>query len=171
MNPSKGGEMSPSKGKNKDQLMQDLSLRSFDQSLPMTLLRAREAVMKKFIPSLQEHGLSPQQWRTIRALVQQDGLQISELSNRCHLLLPSMSRIIQNLEARNIVERRNVADDQRRKAIYLSQQGHELFALIAPKSAERYGFITEQFGEQKLQQLYDLLHELVSSIDEEKNED
>lgn len=127
--------------------------------------------MKKFIPSLQEHGLSPQQWRTIRALIQEDGLEISELSNRCHLLLPSMSRIIQNLESRNIVERRNVVDDQRRKAIFLSQHGRDLFAEIAPKSVERYEFITRQFGEQKIEQLYELLNDLVDSLDEEEHED
>jgi hypothetical protein len=34
------------------------------------LLRAREAVMKKFSPSLKQHDLSPQQWRVIRVLVE-----------------------------------------------------------------------------------------------------
>jgi DNA-binding MarR family transcriptional regulator len=37
---------------------QNKTLRAFDRSLPMALLRAREAVMKKFIPSLRENGLS-----------------------------------------------------------------------------------------------------------------
>ena len=34
------------------------ALRSFDRSLPMALLRAREAVMKKFLPSLRANNLS-----------------------------------------------------------------------------------------------------------------
>jgi homoprotocatechuate degradation regulator HpaR len=146
---------------------EQLHLRSFDRSLPMSLLRAREAVMKKFIPSLQEHGLSTQQWRSIRALVQEDGLEISTLANRCHLLLPSMSRIIQNLEARDLIERRSVKADQRRNAIFLTDAGRELFKEIEPKSAERYEFITHQFGEDKLEQLYGLLQDLVVSLEEE----
>jgi homoprotocatechuate degradation regulator HpaR len=145
---------------------EQLRLRSFDRSLPMSLLRAREAVMKKFIPSLQEHGLSTQQWRSIRALIQEDGLEISTLANRCHLLLPSMSRIIQNLEARDLIKRASVKADQRRNAIFLTDAGRELFKAIEPKSAERYEFITQQFGEEKLEQLYELLQDLVISLEE-----
>ena len=109
-------------------------LPGFDRSLPMSLLRAREAVMKKFTPSLKEHGLSAQQWRVIRSLEQQDGLEISELSERCYLLMPSMSRIAQNLESRQLIERRSVASDQRRSALFLTSKGQELYQIIAPKS-------------------------------------
>jgi len=121
-------------------------LPEFDRSLPMSLLRAREAVMSKFIPSLKEHGLSAQQWRAIRSLDQEDGIEISELSKRCYLLKPSMSRIVQNLEARKLIERRGVASDQRRTALFVTQAGRNLVAQVAPKSEERYQFISEQFG-------------------------
>lgn len=150
--------------------MVDKDLRGFKRSLPMSLLRAREAVMKKFMPSLKEHKLSPQQWRVIRALEDQNGLDISELSERCQLLMPSLSRIIQNLESRELVQRQTVETDQRRSVIFLSDSGRNLFELIAPKSIERYNYITEKFGYGKLELLYDLLDELVEKIDEEKSE-
>ena len=91
-------------------------LRGFNRSLPMSLLRAREAVMKKFMPSLKEHNLSSQQWRVIRALVDRDGAEISELSQRCQLMMPSLSRIIKNLESRALITRHSVESDQRRSA-------------------------------------------------------
>ena len=145
----------------------DRDLRGFKRSLPMSLLRAREAVMKKFMPSLKEHGLSPQQWRVIRALHEENGLDISELSERCQLLMPSLSRIIQNLESRKLVERQSVETDQRRSAIFLTASGRVLFDLVAPKSIERYNHITEKFGYGKLELLYDLLDELVEKIEED----
>ncbi len=43
-------------------------MREFSRSLPMSLLRAREAVMRQFRPSLRNHGLTEQQWRILRAL-------------------------------------------------------------------------------------------------------
>ena len=141
-------------------------MRSFDDSLPMNLLRAREAVMKQFIPTLQEHGLSPQQWRTIRVLQQESGLEISEVAKRTHLLLPSLSRIIQNLESRDLIERRSVENDQRRKALFLTESGKRIFKQIRPKSAQRYKRIAELFGQEKLDQLDELLHQLVISIDQ-----
>ena len=44
-------------------------MRSFEKSLPMALLRAREAVMRGFRRQLREHGLNEQEWRIIRALM------------------------------------------------------------------------------------------------------
>ena len=147
--------------------MTDKDLRGFERSLPMSLMRAREAVMKKFMPALKQHKLSSQQWRVIRALQDKDGVDISDLSARCYLLMPSLSRIIQNLESRAIIDRRSVASDQRRSNIYLTKEGLALYKLVAPKSAERYEHITEKFGPGKLELLYELLDELVEKIDTE----
>lgn len=145
---------------------QNKTLRAFDRSLPMALLRAREAVMKKFIPSLRENGLSSQQWRVIRALNEEEGLDITELANRCFLLMPSLSRIIQNLEKRELVSRNQSSLDNRKSVISITEPGKKLFQKIAPKSVERYDLITEKFGYGKLELLYELLDELIEKIDE-----
>lgn len=142
----------------------DLKLREFGKSLPMSLLRAREAVMKKIIPTLKKHDLSPQQWRVIRFLEQEDGLEMTELAERCFLMVPSMSRISKNLEARGLIKRCVVATDQRRSELFLTDSGRSLYKVIAPKSAERYEHITQQFGQEKIDLLYELLDELVVAI-------
>ncbi|MGH7006661.1 MAG: hypothetical protein ACREIP_22160, partial [Alphaproteobacteria bacterium] len=41
----------------------DFPMRAFSRSLPMQLLRAREAVMQRFRPMLHQHGVTEQQWR------------------------------------------------------------------------------------------------------------
>ena len=146
---------------------QNKTLRAFDRSLPMALLRAREAVMKKFIPSLRENDLSPQQWRVIRALNEEEGLDITELAHRCFLLMPSLSRIIQNLEKRKLVIRNQSLSDNRKSVISITASGKKLFQKIAPKSVERYDLITEKFGYGKLELLYELLDELIEKIDEQ----
>jgi len=146
---------------------QNKTLRAFDRSLPMALLRAREAVMKKFIPSLRENGLSSQQWRVIRALNEEEGLDITELAHRCFLLMPSLSRIIQNLEKRKLVSRNQSSSDNRKSVISITAPGKKLFQKIAPKSVERYDLITEKFGYGKLELLYELLDELIEKIDEQ----
>jgi len=144
-------------------------MREFERSLPMSLLKAREVVMKKFIPHLREYDLSPQQWRVLRVLFEIDGLEMSVISERCYLLMPSLSRIIQNLEGRKLITRRISEKDHRRSIISLSDQGIKLVELIAPKSEERYAHITEAFGFGKLELLYELLDELVVKLDESAN--
>ncbi|XPF94060.1 homoprotocatechuate degradation operon regulator HpaR [Colwellia sp. RE-S-Sl-9] len=143
------------------------ALRSFERSLPMTLLKAREAVMKKFIPSLKAHDLTSQQWRVIRALEHESGLDISTLAKRCHLLMPSLSRIINHLDQIKIIERQAVDSDQRRSIIVLTELGQELFAKVAPKSVERYAEIEEKYGVRKLELLYELLDDLINTLEED----
>ena len=82
----------------------NMGLRGFDRSLPMSLMRARESVMKEFVPHLREHDLTPQQWRVIRALEEQESPDMSELSERCFLLKPSLSRIVQTLEGKDLIK-------------------------------------------------------------------
>jgi homoprotocatechuate degradation regulator HpaR len=142
-------------------------MRQFDRSLPMALLKAREAVMKKFSPALKEHGLSPQQWRVIRVLVEVDELDASEIAQRCALLLPSLSRILQNLHKRRLVDRNPDAEDQRRSMISITPAGRALFETLSPVNEARYAYITEKFGYGKLELLYELLEELVEKIDED----
>ena len=144
----------------------DKDLRGFDRSLPMALMRAREAVMKNFTPSLRENNMSPQQWRVIRALNEQEGLDISELAERCFLLMPSLSRIIQNLEKRDLINRVQSKKDNRRSVITLTNDGQAVFRNIAPKSVDRYNHITERFGYGKLELLYELLDELIEKLDD-----
>ncbi|WP_426357517.1 homoprotocatechuate degradation operon regulator HpaR [Pseudocolwellia sp. HL-MZ19] len=143
------------------------TLRSFERSLPMSLLQTREAVMKKFIPSLKEYGLTPQQWRVIRALEHENGLDISTLAERCYLLMPSISRIINHLNKEKLIERKAVETDQRRSNIFLTDAGKELFAKVAPKSIERYVAIEEKYGVRKLELLYELLDDLIKTLEED----
>jgi homoprotocatechuate degradation regulator HpaR len=142
-------------------------MRQFDRSLPMALLKAREAVMKKFSPALKEHDLSPQQWRVIRVLVEVDALDASGIAQRCALLLPSLSRILQNLHKRRLVDRNSDAGDQRRSMISITPAGLALFDTLSPVNEARYAYITEKFGYGKLELLYELLEELVEKIDED----
>ena len=109
--------------------------------------------------------MSSQQWRVIRALNEEEGLDITELANRCFLLMPSLSRIIQNLEKRKLVSRNQSSSDNRKSVISITAPGKKLFQKIAPKSVERYDLITEKFGYGKLELLYELLDELIEKID------
>lgn len=122
--------------------------------------------MKKFSPALKAHGLSAQQWRVIRVLVEADQLDATEIAKRCALLMPSVSRILQNLHQRGLVSREIASDDQRRSMISITAQGQNLFATLSPVNEARYTEITEKFGYGKLELLYELLDELSEKMDD-----
>ncbi|MGL9620164.1 homoprotocatechuate degradation operon regulator HpaR [Bradyrhizobium sp. U531] len=141
-------------------------MRDFSRSLPMSLLRAREAVMRQFRPSLREHGLTEQQWRILRALAAIDAVEVTELARTAFLLGPSLSRILRDLEARHLIERKTAKSDQRRSMVSISKEGVKLMASVAPNSEAIYAEITRRFGARKLAELQEMLGALEQSLAE-----
>ena len=139
-------------------------MREFSRSLPMSLLRAREAVMRQFRPSLRDYGLTEQQWRILRALTSVDTIEVTELAQVAFLLGPSLSRILRDLEARHLIERRVVKADQRRGLVSISARGLKLIETVAPSSEAIYAGITRRYGARKLAELQDMLQALETSL-------
>ena len=141
-------------------------MREFSRSLPMSLLRAREAVMRQFRPSLRNHGLTEQQWRILRALAAIETIEVTELARVAFLLGPSLSRILRDLEARHLIERRIAKTDLRRAVVSISAKGLKLIEAVAPSSEAIYAAITKRYGSRKLAELQDMLGALESSLAE-----
>jgi homoprotocatechuate degradation regulator HpaR len=139
-------------------------MRAFSSSLPMALLRAREAVMRRFRPGLRDHGVTEQQWRVLRALAGLGSVEITELAARTCLLAPSLSRILPDLEHRGLLVRRPVASDMRRATVTLTPAGLQLIAAHAPQSEKVYRSIEERFGAERLRQLFELLEALEEAL-------
>ena len=141
-------------------------MREFSRSLPMSLLRAREAVMRQFRASLRGYGLTEQQWRILRALAAVDTIEVTELAQVAFLLGPSLSRILRDLEARHLIERRIAKADQRRGLVSISARGVKLMETVAPSSEAIYAAITKRYGARKLAELQEMLHALEGSLAE-----
>ena len=139
-------------------------LRPIQQSLPMQLLRARETAMAQFRPMLREHELTEQQWRVIRVLASQAQIDAGELAERCFLLAPSLSRILQTLEVDDLIRRSADPEDQRRWLISLTAKGKRKYASVSPDSEALYQTIEQRFGRDKLKKLYQLLDELNATL-------
>jgi len=140
------------------------SLRDLRHSLPMELLRAREAAMSQFRPLLRAHGLTEQQWRVIRVLAEHDGIDAGEVASRSFLLAPSLTRILQYLEKEGLVRRTANRKDQRRSVLTLTGKGRRIFDSVGPDSERRYAQIEAAFGKERLEQLYDLLADFYTTL-------
>src|ERR1700739_5149114 len=139
-------------------------MREFSRSLPMSLLRAREAVMRQFRPSLRDHGLTEQQWRILRALTAVDTIEVTELARVAFLLGPALSPLLRDLEARHLIERRVAKADLRRAMVSISAKGLKLIEAVAPSSEAIYAAMTKRYGARKLAELQEMLHALESSL-------
>jgi homoprotocatechuate degradation regulator HpaR len=130
------------------------------QSLTLTLLQAREAAMGYFRPSLNQHGLTEQQWRVIRILSQQGELEINRLAELACILKPSMTGVLARMEAAGMVGRRKAEQDQRRVLMRLAEKGETCFSSMSQNMEENYQRLQAKLGEEKLQTLLSLLNDL-----------
>src|SRR5277367_3628945 len=154
----------PESGPSGEKAVRRVPMRDFSRSLPMSLLRAREAVMRQFRPSLRQHGLTEQQWRILRALAAVDAIEVTELAHVAFLLGPSLSRILRDLEARHLIERKVAKTDLRRAVVSISAKGLKLIEAVAPSSEAIYAAMTRRYGARKLAELQDMLHALEGSL-------
>jgi len=135
-------------------------MRKFEDSLPLQLLKAREATMLFFRPLLHENSLTEQQWRVLRALYAYNEMESKELANRCCLLSPSLTGILKRLQQQGYVQRRKSEEDQRRTIISLTDKANELFQRLSPEVEASYKAFIECYSEKKLNELIEMLKEL-----------
>ncbi len=142
-------------------------MRGLEQSLPLKLLKARESVMERFRPHLAAHDLTEQQWRVLRALAEADVVEMRTLANRAALLMPSLSRMLPDLEARGLITRRRGTDDARTVAVGLAPKGRALFEAMSAESERIYREIEQTVGRPVMTQIMGDLDRLMKSLDSE----
>lgn len=129
-------------------------------SLPMALLRAREAVMSRFRPLLAEHDINEQQWRVVRVLAEVDQLDATEVAARANILAPSLTRMIRAMTDRGLIARAKDATDGRRVLLSIAPKGRELLVKASPDSAAIYRQLEADYGAERLGQLIEMLIDL-----------
>ena len=134
--------------------------RSTRTALPMALLRAREAVMARFRPLLDSHGINEQQWRVIRVLAETDRLDASDLAARANILAPSLTRMIRTLDERGLILRGRDEADGRRVILTITPAGRQLIEAVTPAANAAYARIDAEFGPERVAALVALLDEL-----------
>jgi homoprotocatechuate degradation regulator HpaR len=137
-----------------------MKIRKFEDSLPLQLLKAREAAMQFFRPLLLKNKITEQQWRVLRALKAYEELESKQLAEHCCILSPSLTGIIKRLELQGYIKSRTSEKDQRRTLISLSTQALDLFEQFNIDVDTQYKVLTHKFGEEKLQLLSTLLDDL-----------
>ena len=140
-------------------------LPAFEWSLPLLLLRAREAVMQRFRPILSEFDVTEQQWRVLRVLADEVELPVTQVADRCVLLGPSVTRIVRALEDKQLIGRRVDRGDRRRVLLSITPAGLELLEAVVPHSAEAYAQLFDELGSIDTERLLGELEALAIALE------
>ncbi|MFE3836196.1 homoprotocatechuate degradation operon regulator HpaR [Pseudogemmobacter sonorensis] len=143
-------------------------LASTRNTLPIALLRAREALMERLRPVLHVHDITEQQWRVVRILREERALDASTLAEHACILAPSLTRILKTLEARGIVAMEKDDSDGRRRVVSLTEAGHRLIAEVSPQVRRINSGIEEALGRELMDDLLGKLDRLLDRLDEDR---
>lgn len=121
--------------------------------------------MQRFRPMLNEQGVTEQQWRILRALLQEDGLEPRQLCERCLISSPSIAGVLARMEDAGLIERERMDHDQRRVRVTLTLQAKAIGERMTSVVEEQYAELEALVGVDVLQQIYDVLDTLLLRLD------
>lgn len=106
---------------------------------------------------LAETGLTEQQWRVLRVLAEYGPQDVTEVSERACLLLPSLTRIIRSMSEKGLITRRRDETDRRRQTLQITAAGKKIIDDNHQKALEIVDQFKTHAGEDKYELLLDLL--------------
>lgn len=135
---------------------------SVRRNLPLLLLQAREALMANFRPILKHFGLTEQQWRIIRTLVENGPLEPHQLCSQCQILSPSLAGVLARMDELGLVQRQRFSNDLRRVLVSPTQRAQAIYEALTPISTAQYQAIEQTWGADTLAALTQALDQLLA---------
>ncbi|MBV7397126.1 homoprotocatechuate degradation operon regulator HpaR [Mameliella sediminis] len=142
----------------------DFPLSTTQRTLPIALLRAREAVMERFRPMLREIDITEQQWRVLRVIQEANEIDATQLARAACVLAPSLSRILKALEAQDLIAQQRDKNDRRRTLVRMTEKGETLLHEAGQVSAKIYAEIEQRLGADRIADLLDALDQLTKDL-------
>src|SRR5882757_3932006 len=107
------------------------------RNLPLMMLQAREQVIAHFRPVLNANGITEQQWRIVRLLLDTGPLEPHQIGELCRLSSPSLAGVLSRMAQMGFVRRKRLKDDQRRVHVSLTPRSRALASRMAPRIEAR----------------------------------
>lgn len=136
------------------------------RNLPLLLLQAREGVISRFRPLLKAHGVTEQQWRIVRALVDLGPMEPRQIVQVCGISSPSLAGVLSRMDEMGLVQRARFDSDARRVQVTLTPKSRSLAQRLAPRIEATYAEIEAMIGSDFTQMFYQALDTLIARLGE-----
>jgi MarR family transcriptional regulator, organic hydroperoxide resistance regulator len=111
--------------------------------------------------SMSSEDVSEEQWRVLQVLSDEQGRSMGELAERVLMNHPALTKNIDRLVSRSLVQRATDAQDNRKVLVYISDIGLELVQRLKVNVDAHHGAVEEAMGPRKVEQLKKLLKQFI----------
>lgn len=135
---------------------QDLS-----QYLAYLLASANRRMRLGLAQSIAAEDVTEEHWRILQVLSDEQGRSMGELAELVLLNHPALTKNIDKLVSRSLVQRASDPLDSRKVLVYISNRGLATVARLKKSVDSHHGEVEEALGQRKTAQLKRLLEEFI----------
>lgn len=135
-----------------------------DDYLAYLLARASTLVSDEFHREVSAAGLGVSEWRVLATLSDGRARTINQLADIVLAKQPTVTKVIDRLEAAGDVVRGESATDRRQSLVSLTEAGRELVTPLLASARRHEAGVLARFGAEQSAQLKDTLRRLIDEM-------
>lgn len=129
--------------------------------LSYLLTSANQQMRSGLTKSIGNGELTEEQWRILRLLGDEEGFSMGELAEGALMNGPALTKCIDKLVSRGLVQRAGDPTDSRRVLVFITDTGLKTMSRVGKRIDEHHASIEDGFGPAKTKQLKKLLASFV----------
>lgn len=134
------------------------------ETLHYLLMSDHLMVQKALVSSLKDTGLTPGQPKILDYLLHHDGAIQKEIALFCHIEPASLTAILNGMESKGYIERKNIQNNRRSFHVYLTETGRKYADRLNLEFARIEADALKGFNEADSRQLQELLSRVYQNM-------
>ena len=135
---------------------------TLSQYLAFLLASAHRRMRIGITQSIGEDGFTEEHWRILRVLADEQGRTMGELAERVLMNGPALTKNMDKLVSRGVVQRAADPSDNRKVVVFISDLGLDVVARLTERVDAHHDSIEEALGARKTVQLKKLLESFIA---------
>ncbi|MEJ7931315.1 MarR family transcriptional regulator [Ramlibacter sp. AN1015] len=132
-----------------------------DDYLPALLAQASHLISGEFHQVVTAQGFTPSEWRVLATLAGAEPMSIGTLARLAVLKQPTVTRMLDRMQARGQVRRIGHASDRRITLVAITPAGDRLVSRLIEQAREHERNVLEPFGVQRAAELKATLKQMI----------
>ena len=138
---------------------------SFDEMIGLQSNKMNKKMLRYLNRSLEWYELTLEQWVVLSTLAEQENINQKMLSIKIEKDPASLLRILDILEKKGFIERRQFQGDRRASSLVITDEGKRLKSEVAPYIENRFKEITADIPENEIEIYEHVLGKIDRSLD------
>jgi MarR family transcriptional regulator, transcriptional regulator for hemolysin len=137
--------------------------KSLDESIGFFTNQTNKNIIRFLSSHLKQYEVTPEQWTVLKKLAEQDGISQKELAIKVDKDQPTLTRILDILERKELINKQINKDDRRSFLLYLTDNGISLKEELIPVIESLFERLLQGIPEEKLRVFNQVLEKINSN--------